>query len=59
MEYAQLQKSRNKPRPLAVVVKSVVDFVDGTKNDRYHMYRSASRAQMLRVIAEDVLPAGD
>lgn len=43
------------PRPTVFVLKSVVDFADGEKNDRYHNYASYTSAQVLKHFAENYL----
>jgi nucleoside phosphorylase/CheY-like chemotaxis protein len=40
------------PRPLAFAIKSVVDFADGEKNDRFQAYGAFTSAQLLRHFAE-------
>jgi nucleoside phosphorylase len=43
------------PQPKAFSVKSVVDFADGEKGDRYQPYAAYTSAQALRHIAEHLL----
>jgi nucleoside phosphorylase len=43
------------PRPVPLVLKSVVDFADGKKNDQFQAYGSYASAQMLRLFAERYL----
>lgn len=40
------------PRPLAVVVKGVVDFGDAAKDDRFRHYAAYASAQVMRAFAE-------
>jgi len=42
----------NKPRPKALVLKAIVDFADGKKNDRYQAYAAFVSAQMLQRFSE-------
>ena len=43
------------PQPKAFAVKSVVDFADGKKNDKYQPYAAFTSARVLRHIVESVL----
>lgn len=43
------------PRPLAFALKSVVDFADGEKNDRYQPYGAYVSARILQHLAEQYL----
>lgn len=43
------------PRPRAFSVKSVVDFADGQKDDRYQRYAAFTSAMILRHFAERFL----
>ena len=43
------------PRPIAFSLKSVVDFADGEKNDRYQTYAAFTSAEVLRHFAETYL----
>jgi nucleoside phosphorylase len=45
----------SKPRPLTFTMKSVVDFADGNKDDRFQRYASYTSAQALRCFAENYL----
>jgi len=42
----------SEPRPTPLALKSVVDFADGEKNDRYQTYAAFTSAQVLRHVAE-------
>jgi nucleoside phosphorylase len=41
------------PRPKALVMKSIVDFADSEKDDRFHHYGAYTSAQALRVFLEN------
>jgi nucleoside phosphorylase/CheY-like chemotaxis protein len=43
------------PRPTALSLKSVVDFADGVKNDRFQPYSSFVSARALQLLAEKYL----
>jgi nucleoside phosphorylase len=43
------------PRPIAFSLKSVVDFADGNKDDRYQKYAAHTSAQALRHFVENLL----
>lgn len=43
------------PRPLAFSLKSVVDFADGEKNDKYQKYGAYTSARILKLLAEEYL----
>jgi len=45
----------SEPRPTAFAMKSVVDFADGEKDDRFQAYGAFVSAQMLRRFAEKYL----
>lgn len=48
-----------RPRPLAISMKSVCDFADGTKDDTYQPYAAYTSAALIRALFEDfVLPHG-
>jgi nucleoside phosphorylase len=43
------------PRPTCFSLKSVVDFADGDKNDRYQKYAAYTSAQTLKHFIETYL----
>jgi nucleoside phosphorylase/CheY-like chemotaxis protein len=43
------------PRPQAFSIKSVVDFADGNKDDRFQRYGAYTSAQVLRLFVENYL----
>lgn len=52
--YLAAQECPN-PRPLAFALKSIVDFADSKKDDRFHPYAAYTSAALVRHIAEKVL----
>lgn len=44
-----------KPKPMFFSFKSVVDFADGDKNDKYHKYASYTSSQTLKHFVENYL----
>ncbi len=59
--YAVMYAARNavEPRPKAIVIKSICDFADGRKDDRYQRFAAYTSTEFAKQLLESFLPIDD